>query len=74
MKLKKCSIIVFERTIEINKRPMGLGALVENQLGHWQKGPEVVHALSFYRRGSILSLFLSLYRRIFTITILGNET
>ncbi len=59
---------------------MGLDTLLENQLCHWQKAPEVAHTLSFYTKGSKLSLFL-LYRKwflrygvIFKIAIFGHET
>ncbi len=46
-----------------DKRPMGLGALLNNQLGHGPKFQKLSHTLSFYPRTSKLSIFLLYMQR-----------
>ncbi len=62
-----------------NKRPMGLDALLVNQLAIGES-LEVAHIPSFYPRGIKLNLFLLYGQRfprywsIFKIAIFGHET
>ncbi len=68
-----------KQTNKKNKRPMGLDALLVNQLAIGES-PEVAHMPSFYPRGIKLNLFLLYGQRflrywsIFKIAIFGHET